>query len=216
VQAGDIYNSKVFAQALCQRFFGSDFGAERLNAVAPCPAPTAPTGVRVPGPPYFLPPFAENAMSHPAPKKPSLLVPAAMVLLVLFALSRYAGLVVKADPKAQEPQAVAERIQPVGLLELKSAAGGALRSGEEVFKGQCAACHSAGTLGAPKLGDAGAWGPRLGQGYDKLLTSALKGKGNMGPQGGGEFSDVEVGRAVVYMANQAGGKFPEPKAPAAQ
>ena len=51
-------------------------------------------------------------------------------------------------------------------------------------------------------------------GYDALLTSALKGKGAMSPQGGGDFSDFEVGRAVVYMANQGGGKFAEPQAPA--
>ena len=37
----------------------------------------------------------------------------------------------------------------------------------------------------------------------------------MAPQGGGEFSDFEIGRAVVYMANKAGGKFEEPKPPAA-
>jgi hypothetical protein len=37
----------------------------------------------------------------------------------------------------------------------------------------------------------------------------------MGPQGGGDFSDVEIGRAVVYMANAGGAKFEEPKAPAA-
>ena len=37
----------------------------------------------------------------------------------------------------------------------------------------------------------------------------------MSPQGGGEFNDVEIGRAVVYMANAGGGKFAEPAAPAA-
>ena len=89
-----------------------------------------------------------------------------------------------------------------------------LRSGEEVFKAQCTACHTAGVAGAPKFGDAGAWAPRLGAGYAALLNSSLKGKGAMGPQGGGEFNDLEIGRAVVYMANAAGGKFAEPAAPA--
>ena len=37
----------------------------------------------------------------------------------------------------------------------------------------------------------------------------------MGAQGGGAFSDIEIGRAVVHMANAAGGKLAEPKAPAA-
>ena len=37
----------------------------------------------------------------------------------------------------------------------------------------------------------------------------------MGPQGGGEFSDFEITRAVVYMTNKGGAKFSEPAPPAA-
>ncbi|MDG5978198.1 class I cytochrome c [Hydrogenophaga taeniospiralis CCUG 15921] len=70
-------------------------------------------------------------------------------------------------------------------------------------------------MGAPKFGDAAAWGPRIGTGYEALLNSALKGKNAMAAQGGGAFSDLEIGRAVVHMANAAGGKFEEPQAPAA-
>ena len=62
-------------------------------------------------------------------------------------------------------------------------------------------CHAAGVLGAPKLGDAAAWGPRIKTGVEALLNSALKGKGGMAAQGGGEFSDFEIHRAVVYLAN---------------
>ena len=68
---------------------------------------------------------------------------------------------------------------------------------------------------AAKLGDHDAWGPRVKSGFDTLVHSALKGKGNMGPQGGGDFSDFEISRAVVYMANPGGAKFDEPKLPAA-
>lgn len=118
------------------------------------------------------------------------------------------------DPEA-EAQAVAERLQPVGTVEVKVAsAGGAARTGEEVYKAVCAACHAAGALGAPKFGDAAAWGPRVGAGYAALLNSALKGKNSMPAQGGGDTSDLEVGRAVVYLANAGGAKFDEPKAPA--
>jgi len=85
-----------------------------------------------------------------------------------------------------------------------------------VFKGQCGGCHSAGTLGSPKFGDAAAWGPRIGKGYEALLTSALKGKGNMASQAGGEYSDFEIGRAVVYMANAGGGKLAQPQPAAAK
>lgn len=118
-----------------------------------------------------------------------------------------------AGSQAMTAEAVAERIQPVGKVQIKLE-GGPAKTGEEVFKAQCTACHSAGLAGAPKFGDAAAWGPRIGQGYEKLVQSALHGKGAMSPQGGGEFSDYEIGRAVVYMANAGGAKLEEPKAPA--
>lgn len=116
------------------------------------------------------------------------------------------------------PEAISKRIHPVGNVEVKDATDlAAMKSGEQVFAAQCSACHAAGVAGAPKFGDAAAWGPRIPQGYETLLTHALKGKGAMGPQGGGDFSDFEIGRAVVYMANKGGAKFDEPKfaAPAA-
>jgi cytochrome c5 len=65
------------------------------------------------------------------------------------------------------------------------------------------------------LADLAAWGPRIKQGLETLVTSALKGKGAMGAQAGGDFNDIEIARAVVYMANNAGAKFAEPEAPAA-
>jgi len=83
-----------------------------------------------------------------------------------------------------------------------------------VYANQCAACHTAGVAGAPKLGDRAAWAPRLALGYDALLTSALKGKGAMAAQAGGEYNDLEIGRAVVHMTNAAGANFPVPQKPA--
>jgi cytochrome c5 len=121
-----------------------------------------------------------------------------------------------AGSKAMEPEAVAKRIAPVGRVDLKDASDvAAMKTGEQVYQTACAACHNSGAAGAPKLGDAGAWAARIKTGYDTLLNSALKGKGAMGAQGGGDYSDLEIGRAVVYMANQAGAKFAEPAAPAA-
>lgn len=115
-----------------------------------------------------------------------------------------------------EAEAVAKRLQRVGRVEVRDASGPAvLRSGEQVYTAQCSACHAAGAAGAPKFADAAAWGPRIKTGYEALLASALKGKGAMAPQGGGEFSDFEIGRAVVYLANNAGGKLEAPAAPAA-
>jgi cytochrome c5 len=117
---------------------------------------------------------------------------------------------------ALQAEAVAKRIAPVARIELKDASdAAALKTGEQVYQAQCAACHNAGAAGAPKLGDAAAWAPRLKTGYEALVNSALKGKGAMAAQGGGDFSDYEIARSVVYMANQSGGKLAEPKAPAA-
>ncbi len=121
----------------------------------------------------------------------------------------------KTAPGAVDTEkAVAMRIQKVGSVEIRDA-NRALRSGEEVYKAQCTACHTAGVANAPKLGDTGAWAARIKTGYDALLTSALKGKGVMGAQGGGDYEDTEIGRAVVHMTNAAGGKFAVPAGPAA-
>jgi len=109
---------------------------------------------------------------------------------------------------------VNSRIQKVGVVEIRDASN-PLKTGEEVYKAQCVSCHAAGAAGAPKFGDTATWGPRIATGYAALLTSALKGKGNMGAQGGGDYDDVEIGRALVYMANGAGGKLPVPERAAA-
>ncbi|HXD40032.1 MAG TPA: c-type cytochrome [Ramlibacter sp.] len=111
-------------------------------------------------------------------------------------------------------RAVAERIRKVGTVEIRDASR-ALKSGEEVFKAQCTTCHTPGVANAPKFGDASAWAPRIQTGFDTLVQSALKGKGAMPPQAGGDFDETEIARGVAYMANAAGAKFAEPKAPAA-
>src|SRR3954470_12831429 len=105
---------------------------------------------------------------------------------------------------------VTDRIRKVGTVEVRDA-NRPLKSGEEVFKAQCTTCHSAGVAGAPKFGDAAAWGARIKTGFDALVNSALHGKGAMPAQGGGDFDDVEIARAVAYMANAGGAKFPEPQ-----
>lgn len=110
--------------------------------------------------------------------------------------------------------AIAQRLQKVGQVEIRLDDGNRpLVSGEEVYKGQCAACHATGVSGAPKFGQAGEWTARIATGFDALVQSALKGKGAMGPQGGGNFNDIEIARAVAYMTSQAGGNFKEPEAP---
>lgn len=113
---------------------------------------------------------------------------------------------------ADTEKSIAQRIQKVGMVEIRDA-NRELKSGEEVFKAQCTTCHAAGLAGAPKLGDAPAWSARIATGLEALLDSALKGKGAMAAQGGGDFEDLEIARAVVYMANAGGAKFEPPKSP---
>ncbi|MGB3067307.1 MAG: c-type cytochrome [Ottowia sp.] len=136
-------------------------------------------------------------------------------VFIIIGLVAYVTSANKKAPGATDTErATAQRIQKIGTVEIRDA-NRPLASGEEVYKAQCAACHATGVAGAPKFQDAGLWGPRIATGYEKLVHSALTGKGGMAPQGGGDFSDVEIGRAVVYMANAAGAKFEEPKAPVA-
>ncbi len=127
--------------------------------------------------------------------------------LVYFVTSGNKPAMGAADPEL----GIAQRIQRVGSVELRDA-NRPLALGEAVYAAQCVACHAAGVAGAPKFGDAAAWAPRIATGYEALLTSALKGKGAMGAQGGGAYRDVEIGRAVVHLANASGGKFEVPQA----
>ena len=136
-----------------------------------------------------------------------------IVLLVMFVTSDKRP---AAGSDALGAAAIAARIHPVGIVDVKDMADPAsMKTGEQVFAAQCTACHTAGLLGSPKFGDAEAWGPRIKTGYEALLHSALAGKGQMAAQGGGDYSDFEIGRAVVYMANRGGAKFTEPAMPAA-
>jgi cytochrome c5 len=111
-------------------------------------------------------------------------------------------------------KSIIARIQKVGAIEIRDA-NREMKTGEQVYKAQCLACHASGAAGAPKFADAAAWSARIKTGYDVLLNSALKGKNAMGAQSGGDFDDFEIARAVVYMANAAGAKFADPVKPAA-
>ncbi len=135
-----------------------------------------------------------------------------IVLLVKFVSSdKQTG----AGSNAQSPEAIATRIHPVADegYTFKDVSGPKqLQSGEAVYKMVCAACHDSGAAGAPKFGDAGAWGPRIAQGYDKVIEHAIVGLRAMPAKGGNpDLDDVEVARAVVHLANAGGAKFKEPE-----
>lgn len=136
-------------------------------------------------------------------------------LLVLLIQSAYT------KPTPGDEKAIADRIKPVGSVQIPGEetkipevpTSGAVvakidKSGEDVFKIICANCHTTGVLSAPKFGNKDDWAPRIAQGYDTLLKNAITGIRSMPARGGASgLSDVEMQRAVAYMANSAGAKF---------
>lgn len=113
----------------------------------------------------------------------------------------------------EQKDAIVERIKPVGSLCLQGDAtcgaaapvsSGGTRSGEEVYKASCNACHGTGAAGAPKFGDSGAWAPRVSQGQDTLYTHAITGFKGMPPKGTCmTCSDDELKAAVDYMVKNS-------------
>jgi len=138
-------------------------------------------------------------------------------VIVISMLASLASRSVDPSASAFSEEAVAKRIKPVGEVAIAAAApeGGAQRTGEEIVQSVCAACHQTGALNAPKIGDRVAWTPLIKDGPKLLVENAIKGIRQMPPRGGNpDLTDIEVARAVAYMANQAGAQFSEPAAPA--
>ncbi|OJB23453.1 cytochrome C [Burkholderia ubonensis] len=142
-----------------------------------------------------------------------------IVLIILFATYANVAFRSGAGTDALSDEQVAKRIAPLAQVDVKDAnAPHTYKTGEEVYKAVCVTCHGTGAAGAPKFGSKDDWAPRISQGFDTLLKTALAGKGAMPPRGGtspDDYSDYEIARAIVYMANNDGANFPEPAAPAA-
>ncbi len=115
----------------------------------------------------------------------------------------------------KDDEAANKRIAPVARVEMSAPAAGAAagsRSGEQIYKAVCGACHEAGVAGAPKLGDSAAWAPRIKTGLDGMMKVAIAGKNGMPPRGASDANDAELARTIVYMANKSGGNLKEPAA----
>jgi len=110
------------------------------------------------------------------------------------------------DPMVQE--AIEERIAPIGQVNTGAVAPAAATAagpvdGKAIYQQACFACHGTGAAGAPKLGDSGAWSPRIGQGMDTLFDHAIKGFKGMPPRGGQNLDDDSVKAAVKYMVDNS-------------
>jgi cytochrome c5 len=115
--------------------------------------------------------------------------------------------------QATTDEAIAERLKPVGEVcimgeECKGvgavavAAGGA-RSTDDIIAKHCNACHAAGVLGAPKIGDTAAWKERADHqgGLDGILAAAISGINAMPPKGTcADCSEDELRDAIKKMS----------------
>ncbi len=113
-----------------------------------------------------------------------------------------------------ESEAIAQRVAPIGeinmggpkVAEAEQADAGDReepRAGNAVYQAVCSACHDAGTLGAPELGDEAAWGERAAKGLETLVEHSYEGFNQM-PAQKGAASRTEIERAVQYMLDEAG------------
>jgi cytochrome c5 len=167
-----------------------------------------------------------EAPEHEAPiKTPAQLIAAiiagfAIPVIIIILLAVYANNWTRtgAGTDSLSDSQVSARIAPFAQVDVRDAnAPRVYKTGEEVYKAVCSACHATGAAGAPKFTNTADWAPRIAQGFDTLWHTALSGKGAMPARGGtspDDYSDFEIARAVVYMANNSGASFPEPAAPA--
>lgn len=128
-----------------------------------------------------------------------------MVNRMIFAC--LALLVAMAVHSQTREEQIAERLTPVGDVQMVSAsAGGGSMDPETVYNTFCVACHSGAVPGSPVLGDVAAWSERLGKGTDVLYESGINGvAGTLMPARGtcATCSDDDIKAAVDYMIEKS-------------
>ncbi len=116
--------------------------------------------------------------------------------------------------QATTDEAIAERLKPVGEVcimgeeckgveAVAATAGGGARTADDIIAKHCNACHGAGVLGAPKIGDTAAWKERADHqgGLDGILAAAISGINAMPPKGTcADCTDEELREAIQKMS----------------
>lgn len=105
-------------------------------------------------------------------------------------------------------QSIATYLLTVESKQPKVATGGkvSIAEGKKIYANHCAACHTTGSAGAPKLGDADAWDTLIKLGTDSLYHNAINGINSMPPKGGcPTCSDNQIKSAVDYLVQEAKG-----------
>ena len=135
-----------------------------------------------------------------------------IVLIVMLSQLVTTGFDASKNNPALSDEAIARRLKPVGDVEVVDASAPKVdKTGKEVVEEVCGACHTSGALNAPKIGDKTAWGKLIAAGLPRITQNAIKGIRQMPARGGNpDLSDIEIERAIVYMADQSGGKWIEP------
>jgi len=129
-----------------------------------------------------------------------------MIVMLFLGVQNNMG---ETDPASISEQAVRERVQAFGTsLAVDPNVPKVELTGEQVYNEVCAGCHASGALASPKFKEGADWGKRVAQGYESLLSNAIKGINKMPARGGDpDLTDMEVARGVVYMTNAVGANF---------
>lgn len=113
---------------------------------------------------------------------------------------------------AMDDQSIAERLKHAGKVCIEgddcgtasASASAGPKSPEDIYKGSCSACHGAGVMGAPKFGDAAAWGERMNKGIDTLTANAISGINAMPPRGTcASCSDDDIRATIEYIVDNS-------------
>lgn len=134
------------------------------------------------------------------------------LLLAALMATACVGMAVAASLEEQ----IQERIHPIGNVcvagqecgeggaAMAAVSSGEPRSADEVYSAACAACHDTGAAGAPTLGDASAWAPRIEKGQETLVDHAINGFNAMPAMGAcGTCSEEEVASAVEHIVENS-------------
>ncbi len=101
----------------------------------------------------------------------------------------------------EEGRAAIAQAEAAAAASRPAAFDGSL-DGEMLYTNVCAACHTSGAAGAPRL-EAAAWTDRLAKGEETLLENAINGIGLMPAKGGrSDLSDEQLAASVTYMLEQ--------------
>lgn len=130
----------------------------------------------------------------------------ALYLLAPKAVEHIAEASTEVKPEVKKAQ---QALAPIGKVEAKVEAPApgpcVARTGESIYKETCATCHATGIANAPKIDDKAAWEPRMANGIDGLIKTAIAGKGAMPARGGNPaITDEEMKEIILYMTKSAG------------